>query len=1240
MKFFADGPDIPDDLLIARDLGDVVFFCGAGVSLARANLPDFPGLLRQVIEGLGAAQNSPARNEALSVDRRFRLLEREFETSEVREAVAGRLVVDPLVDLTAHRTLLDLARSNTGVVRLVTTNFDSLFELADPTLAWSAPPRLPDPHNDTDFSGVVHIHGRSDAVNGVAPELVLSSADFGRAYLSDGWATRFIRRLLERFQVVFVGYSAEDPPVQYLLEALDLPAGGRKKLYTFENAENGDAIGLWEHKGVEAIPYTGDYATLWNTLERWADRAHDPAGWVRALLATAAQGPETLTPHQRGQVAHLVSTREGARSIVTAEALLPSAWLNVFDPTGRYATPEGRYGDPTAPRFDPFSVFGLDSDLVPPPPDPENWLQNREPPADAWDGFATTRADRIDPDAQALAGVTADRPGPLPPRLGQLGVWIRNIAHQPGTLAWAARQGRLHPDIETGIDWRLRTQTANFTPAMREGWRALFRTSRRGRNDVDRAEYELRALVAADGWSQTLVRAWVHLFCPRLTADPAVDVGRAPLEIERVGDVLRLDVDYPRPHETHAPPDEFVPYAVECFRTNLDLAVALEREVQGREGLYLTTSRTDDGGLVDDDAFGATGVLVTFQRLFQRLVHIDRDRARTQAGSWPIDDHLFGRLRIWAAGLPGLLAGDEAADAFLGLGERIFWSSEHQRDLLFALRDRWPDIPPERRTRLEQRILTGAYPYGGEMEADRRNEYAAYDQLNRISWLSAAGVAFSFDAEAEIAQRRLIDTDWRPETAAEAAASNAPEVYSIATDTDPSPLAALPLKDLFNAAEEAARPQIRDRVRRQPFAGLSASDPGRALAALTLAGRLGGAPDWAWSDFLRSDTRANDRDRLFETIARRLARLPEARLLDIAYPVSEWMSENAARLNAAPALDDDLWRALTSALRNNPADADARRVGRSWADEALNAPAGRLFHFLMADPSKDQLTAGDGLPERWASRLETLLNLPGALASQTMVMAAFQLTWLFHVDPDWASTRILPAMAAESALATPFWEGFLWAARSPSDALLVHMKEPLLARARLTDPSRRDRILGGILLDAWGRALHPDHTGPAVTAVELREVLIHTDDDMRRDLLWTLSRWASAEDAIWADRIGPFLRDVWPRQRAVRTPGMAARLVDLVLSVPTHFASLVPLVLPRLVPLRRYESQLDGLDEGDPGDLVERHALEVLDLLWVVLGDDSEGWPYGIGLVLERLAVQSAVAGDTRLSELRRRLQG
>ena len=60
MQFIDGGPDIPDELLLALDEGRVVFFCGAGVSRAKARLPDFFGLADQILTTLGVPDDSPA----------------------------------------------------------------------------------------------------------------------------------------------------------------------------------------------------------------------------------------------------------------------------------------------------------------------------------------------------------------------------------------------------------------------------------------------------------------------------------------------------------------------------------------------------------------------------------------------------------------------------------------------------------------------------------------------------------------------------------------------------------------------------------------------------------------------------------------------------------------------------------------------------------------------------------------------------------------------------------------------------------------------------------------------------------------------------------------------------------------------------------------------------------------------------------------------------------------------------
>jgi len=234
MRFYADGPSIPDELLIARDEGRVVFFCGAGVSKERAGLPLFFKLANDVIKELKANDDEPACkilkeaqdivrrtgvNGIIPADRIFGLLERRFDVKIIQTEVAKALKPSVTVDLSAHKIMLDLSRTLDGNVRIVTTNFDLLFEACDPSLPQSRPPRLPGPLRDEEFKGVIHLHGHvdQDYSKAAGDEFILSSQGFGRAYLAEGWATSFIKSVLDRYIVVFIGYTADDPPVQYFL---------------------------------------------------------------------------------------------------------------------------------------------------------------------------------------------------------------------------------------------------------------------------------------------------------------------------------------------------------------------------------------------------------------------------------------------------------------------------------------------------------------------------------------------------------------------------------------------------------------------------------------------------------------------------------------------------------------------------------------------------------------------------------------------------------------------------------------------------------------------------------------------------------------------------------------------------------------------------------------------------------------------------------------------------------------
>lgn len=61
MQLIQNGPDIPDRLMQAHEEGQVVFFCGAGISYP-AGLPGFEGLVSKLYAGLSTPPTEVAGN--------------------------------------------------------------------------------------------------------------------------------------------------------------------------------------------------------------------------------------------------------------------------------------------------------------------------------------------------------------------------------------------------------------------------------------------------------------------------------------------------------------------------------------------------------------------------------------------------------------------------------------------------------------------------------------------------------------------------------------------------------------------------------------------------------------------------------------------------------------------------------------------------------------------------------------------------------------------------------------------------------------------------------------------------------------------------------------------------------------------------------------------------------------------------------------------------------------------------
>lgn len=329
-----DLPAIPERLLLAHARGDVLFLCGAGISIP-AGLPDFRQLVldvyrtldRSVYEVLNKATNEmrpPSKPEPSALTdlqraevKRFvageydvvlGMLERRLdgltrEDSKVRTRVAellrsshglrasarGGMAAEtsdadkPRINQPApiHRALIRLADRG-GTTTIMTTNFDLLLESAAKRLRVPAQSyalgSIPRPTRRREFSGVLHIHGALTRDTSRYSDLILTDQDFGEFYLRRRVVPDLIYDAARLFHLVLVGYRADDPPMRYLLHAVAAEEGrfdDLKQRYIFVGSGEADDVALedWRSRGIEPIRYDADqdHSVLLRTLQRWAE---------------------------------------------------------------------------------------------------------------------------------------------------------------------------------------------------------------------------------------------------------------------------------------------------------------------------------------------------------------------------------------------------------------------------------------------------------------------------------------------------------------------------------------------------------------------------------------------------------------------------------------------------------------------------------------------------------------------------------------------------------------------------------------------------------------------------------------------------------------------------------------------------------------------------------------------------------------------------------------------------------
>jgi hypothetical protein len=1257
MRFTEFGPSIPNALLDARDAGKVVFLCGAGISIP-AGLPDFFRLTCDVAGRLGCLPDSPAGNliahersnrEPVSFDRIFTLLIRQFGARLVEAEVAGALRVPRRPNLADHRALLDLARGPDGRRRLITTNFDRLFQRADTRLRSYAPPHFPDLSR---FDGVVHLHGllpaRSAKQSDETLGLVLSGGDFGRAYLTEGWATQFVCDLLDRHIVVLLGYSTDDPPVRYLLEGLN--GAGRireQRLYAFAPYDPTRSDQDWRERGVTPIVYdpADQHRHLWKSIDAWAERARDVNAWRAGVVDLAQTTPERLKPFERGQVAALCSSTEGAQAFASKVPPAPPEWLCVLDAACRYAKP-GRTISSIAkpiPEIDPLAAYGLDDD--PPRSDPQG--QGQGPTG--INLLGPLKTDDAIPRESGIVGGWRWPGGPPNARLFQLIRWIQSVMTSPTTVWWAAGRGVLHSHLHTQLSWMLDRDNVAFDPIVRQAWRLVLE-ARESLPDHGREDWHsMKQQIRKEGWTPRTIRAFAAATRPRLEVGrslryaPVPPTADEPLTLARVGDFA---VVYPTLIETITDvSDESLSAVLAVTRANLEHGAALENELSYFHSRLPTLHPENNEGA--HYYLRADRYFITYATLFKRLITFDSDAAVREFHRWDDAFRFFVPLRLFAFADARLATPAEVGKGIRAMSRGSFWNSYHKRELLWALRARWAELSKRDRQAIEKKILDGREKYDQESDEEYA-EYCASRSAERLIWMQDAGLALSAATRAQLPRLKSTHPRWRDSWAKTADASLESRTGWVKREADPTPIADLPLSKVIARCDALAERDFQNFTDHDPFSGLVSTNPQRAMAVLNCEARRNNYPRRYWSR-LFSDWPEDVPPQRLKLLARAGAQLPAATIVEIRYELTKWFVDHYAAIDrlerqTAHRFFDRVVEALAHS------DVDAMRSGRGRTsvggvelpsnrmgmEYAINAPTANLAEGLFAVLYAPDPKPGQELPADVRQRLETLIALPDEGGWHALTIATRNLHQLYPMDRDWTRTLLLPRFDPARPDAEAAWSGFIGSNHPASRELFKDMRAHFLAAFAATNRWAEHGIahLGQHLV----LALERQQGGkPYITADEARMALRSANSAVRLETLWFLREHA-ATDGGWKRIVVPFFRNVWPRDRQFQTAETSRHLVLLLVDLDDRFPDGVRLVGDFLVS----SLNADGLvflfgsdrDHGH-GDLMKRFPRETLTLLSKIIDASSPRAPYGLAEVMTRLA---EAAPDLRQDERWQRL--
>lgn len=1194
IQFSPKGPAFSQPLVDALLNGDVVFLCGAGISAPQ--LPDFCTLVKRCFERL-RMDMSPSELSSFQKGRFEEVLasltRRIVAPENITEAIVHLLKTPEAPSLENHRTILRLSRNLENAPLVVTTNFDTLLEQAmldkevQSTVRElsSAGQDLPAPGSSA-FRGIIHLHGRlSDAkLELQQTPLVVTSADYGDAYMRSGWASRFLFDLCRCKTVVLIGYSAEDAPVRYFLNLLEADRQrfpDLRRVYAFDavNESNRETSDIrWGAIAVEPISYeyepdnSGElrHTALWRDLAKLADLAERPLHtrrvWAKEILSKSFADTETTEIHR---VSWLFSGTKDLWPIAIA-AIEDCEWLNFFDEQKLWSVEDAAWIVAT-------------------------WLSK---------------------DFQSLA------------RLNIAIQWIERLGN-PFTKAISDQLSR-SKDIST---------------LWLRAWHLLTLVQVE-KDDLTSSSYVIEQSLTNTNVLYTDLSKAVNILTPKLEVRPVNSENDKDVTSDHL--VKLTDLVWPSLHLRNIDSAaSLLKILVEMPQIREIMGIATGR-LQDVVQLSKDFGAINDDYDINDYAVpsvedhpqnkhhdGLIYLVQLLSQLLQKTPNSDRPYVRALAEVWRSMLGMVG-VRLWLHALrqEHLFTADEAFIGADSLSMNAFWAV--RRELALVLKERATDANPALVKRIEHRILTQGKDYYSKYSIEEGQADWRKDALDAAVWLRLNMLNSTVELT-ELGRQELAAIKQRHEHLNRDVEDR--DFFGSYTtgitilQRDPLPILQAPEEGRLEVARGLLHSSSFEK--REGWNAYCSLDPHGAFETLAEA-PLDEANAQLWKGLISSLCFSDKTDdtsqlELAKAVFNTLERATDQVLCIIASKLVDlyWsMPQRECSFVSA------WWLRLFIIVTR---EGQPPRSGHDLYFQAINSAPGRLTQVALLD-IEASLKTNEVLDQQLISAIETAANVPGMQGVYSRALLVFSVSFLINIKAE-KVIHVLENVLAEDSPEAVWLRSILVEDASVSAAAFKTLHRHIFRGVVEARNERHKSLAVAAKIIRPALSIIREEKSAAYWGITLDDIatcLRKAPRSLREGAAQLLRNWIKdipgGPALAWHNSIRPLLDEVWPRERALNGPEQAVYFAELAIESQASFPEALSYLLPYLTPVT-----CTGLYLLERSNVPDDFPFDTLILLWRLFGTRTSLETYKIAPILDRMIkADPQIEFDRRLQWLNR----